>query len=470
MFDYAVVGSGVGGSSIAALLSKKGYKVLLFEKDANLGGCSSSFYHNGNLYNAGATTLAGYEDGYIVKEIFDAIGFVPDIKECDVSMEVIQGDKRTKRYKDLDLFLQELNKNYHHPKNEAFWKLVYKINQEFYKVGGYRYTNKSFFAKIKSLFSFWPVGLKFGRYIFTNAEDFINKFYNGISKEYKAFLEAQVLIVTQAPLKEINFLTAAVALAYTFNKNHHAVGGFEKLFAGLTKDVDTVLKKTEVEKIHKEKECFRLTTQKDSFYAKNVILNSTVYQSADFFDQEEIKKEFLPYKKLDNFQGTFVCYMTLKTDKNFLHHYQIIKDKEYSYSISNSVFVSFADDFKDGYVSITASTHTDYRLWYDNYEEKREKLQQEIYEDIIQTFKLTSSEIIDCFSATPQTFKRYINREQAGGNPITMKNFILKLPANDTCISGLYRVGDTTFAAQGWPGVMMGVKNLSELIECTNSK
>jgi len=470
MYDYAVVGSGVGGSSIAALLSKKGHKVILFEKDANLGGCSSSFYHNGNLYNAGATTLAGYEDGYIVKEIFDTVGFVPDIKECDVSMEVIQGGKRTKRYKDLDLFLKEINKNYYHPQNDAFWKLVYKINKDFYQVGGYRYTNKSTFAKIKSLFSFWPVGLKFGRYIFINAEDFINKFYKGIDKEYKAFLEAQVLIVTQAPLKEINFLTAAVALAYTFNNNYHAAGGFKKLFNGLVRDVDSVLKKTEVEKIHKEKESFRLTTQKGSFEAKNVILNTTVYQSAKLFDQEEIKQEFLPYKKLDNFQGTFVCYMTLKTDKKFLHHYQLIKDKIYSHAISKSVFVSFADDFKEGYVSVTASTHTDYRLWYDNYLEKKEQLQKEIYEDIMQTFDLTALEVVDCFSATPQTFKHYINREQAGGNPITMKNFILKLPANDTRIEGLYRVGDTTFAAQGWPGVMMGVKNLSELIECTNSK
>ncbi|MBD3796263.1 MAG: NAD(P)-binding protein [Campylobacterales bacterium] len=468
MFDYAVVGSGVGGSSIAALLSKKGYRVVLFEKDANLGGCSGSFYHNGYLYNAGATTLAGYEEGYIVKEIFDAIGFVPDIKECDISMEVIHGAKRIKRYKDLNLFLEEIERSYPHEKNEDFWKLVYSINQEFYKVGGYRYTNRSFFAKVKSLFSFLPVAFKFGRYIFVNAEDFIEKFYGQIDQEYREFLEAQVLIVAQAKLKEINFFTAAVSLAYTFNKNYHAVGGFKKLFLGLTKNVDTVLKKTEVQKIRRLKDHFHITTSKQNYLAKNVILNSTVYESAELFEEQNIKREFSPFKKLDNHQGTFVVYMTLKTDKKFLHHYQLIKQKNYTHAISNSVFVSFADDFKEGYVSVTASVHTDYRIWYDSYQEKKEQLEDEIFEDIVQSFDIELGDVLDHFSATPQTFKRYINREQAGGNPITMKNFILKLPANDTGIKGVYRVGDTTFAAQGWPGVMMGVKNLSELIECTN--
>jgi len=44
------------------------------------------------------------------------------------------------------------------------------------------------------------------------------------------------------------------------------------------------------------------------------------------------------------------------------------------------------------------------------------------------------------------------------------ENLVYKLPSNDTPIKGLYVVGDTTYAAQGWPGVMMGVKNLERLL------
>ena len=68
-------------------------------------------------------------------------------------------------------------------------------------------------------------------------------------------------------------------------------------------------------------------------------------------------------------------------------------------------------------------------------------------------------------AATPKSFKRYINRSQLGGNAITMKNFLPRLPSNDTTIEGLYHVGDTVYAAQGWPGVMLGVENLRGLLD-----
>lgn len=153
MFDFAVVGSGVGGSSIAALLSKKGYKVILFEKDVNLGGCSSTFKHKGFLYNAGATTLAGYEQNQPVKELFDLVGIKPKLKEYEVAMEVVHNGKTTKRYKELPKFIEQIEKNYPHKKHYDFWHLIHSINKEFYKVQGYYYTNKNPFTKLSSLFS-----------------------------------------------------------------------------------------------------------------------------------------------------------------------------------------------------------------------------------------------------------------------------------------------------------------------------
>lgn len=464
MYDFAVVGSGVGGSSIAALLTKKGFKVALFEKDANLGGCSSSFRRKWFLYNAGATTLAGYEQNHPVKEIFDRIGIEPNLKECSIGMEVIQNSKRTKRFKDLPKFIAEINENYPHKKQYDFWQLVYKISKDFYALQGYYYTSKNIFAKYRSLLSFIPFVWKFKKYLFIDAQKFITKFYGGLDDEYKDFLEAQVLIVAQAKLKDVSFFTAAIALAYTFHKNYYVVGGFEKLFDLLTKDIDTVLKKTEVRSIQKVNKYFALNTKHKTFYAKKVILNSTVYKNAALFEEQKLCKEFTKYEKLDNHQGTFVVYMALQTNKTFQKHYQLIKEKNFTYAISKSVFVSFGDDLNEGYISVTASTHTDYRIWYDNYKQKKEALQEEIVNEIMKTFHLEDEDIIELFSATPQTFKRYINREQAGGNAITMKNFITRLPANDTHIKGLYQVGDTTFAAQGWPGVMMGVKNLARLL------
>ena len=83
MKDFAVVGSGVGGSSIAAYLSHKGYEVALFEKEPYLGGCSSTFSKKGYHYNTGATTLAGYQEGHLVKEFLDELGIKPSLGSQD---------------------------------------------------------------------------------------------------------------------------------------------------------------------------------------------------------------------------------------------------------------------------------------------------------------------------------------------------------------------------------------------------
>jgi phytoene dehydrogenase-like protein len=183
MKDFAVVGSGVGGSSIAALLSAKGYDVALFEKEPYLGGCSSTFEYKRHSYNTGATTLAGYEEGFIVKEIFDAIGFTPDIIQTDPTIVVIQNTKTTPRYKDFELFFESVHRNYPHAKNREFWEKIYKLNKEFYRYSGHYYANANIFAKIKSLLSFFPLFVKFQKYLRVDAFTFIDNFFGGISEE-----------------------------------------------------------------------------------------------------------------------------------------------------------------------------------------------------------------------------------------------------------------------------------------------
>jgi phytoene dehydrogenase-like protein len=471
MKDFAVVGSGVGGSSIAAILQAKGYDVALFEKESYLGGCSSSFTHRGYLYNTGATTLSGYEDGYIIKDLFDAIGFRPDVIEVDPSIVILHNGKTTPRYKNFERFFEVVNHNYPHEKNRAFWELIQSLNQDFYQYSGHYYSNKNIFSKIRSLMSFIPLGVKFQKYLRVNAEQFIEEFLEGIDAEYKQFLESQVLIVAQAPLKEVSFFIAALSLAYTFNANHYVVGGFSKLFDEMTQNISEVHTQSEIIAIAKKDGYFELSTKKETFQARKLILNSTVYESGKLFKDESIVNYYKKYEKLNNHQSSFMLYMTIRSDKSFHHHYQIIQDEKYTHTLSHALFVSFSDKndhemTPEGYYSITASIHTDSRLWnYKSlYKEQKLKVQEELMQTIQEHLGIKDEEIVDVFSGTSKTFDHYINRSQLGGNPITMKNLLPFLPGNDTKIKNLYNVGDTVYAAQGWPGVMLGVKNLERLL------
>lgn len=472
MIEYAVVGSGIGGSSIAAYLDAKGYETVLFEKEPYLGGCSSTFKHRGYLYNTGATTLAGYEEGHIVKSMFDNIGFTPELMVTDPSIVIIQNRKITPRFSDLEDFLEVLEKNYPHPKNREFWTLVHRLGKEFYALHGHYYSNRSLWSKLISLTSFLPLLVKFQRFLRTNAYDFINDFYGDISEEYQKFLEAQILIVTQAHSKEINFFTAALSLGYTFNETHYVPGGFGRLFDQMTAKMKHVKRNTQIEKIERHSDHFTLHTKNESLKAKKVILNSTIYDSGKLFNDEKIKNYYQKYESLNNHQSSFMLYMTIQSTKKYEHHYQLIQDERYIHSISNAVFVSFSDMTDnmltpEGHYSVTVSIHTDIRFWEDKktYKRKKEELQRQMLKSICDILDIDESEIVHQFAATPKSFKRYINRSQLGGNAITMKNFLPRLPSNDTTIEGLYHVGDTVYAAQGWPGVMLGVENLRGLLD-----
>ncbi|MEY3090205.1 MAG: hypothetical protein RL113_521 [Pseudomonadota bacterium] len=471
MNDYAVVGSGIGGSTIAAYLDKRGFKTVLFEKEPYLGGCSSTFSHHGFKYNTGATTFVGYQEGHPVKEMFDAMNFTPSLTPTDPAIVVIHEKKVTPRYHDLEQFLIALEKNYPHHTHKKFWKLLYEINASFYQIEGYTYSNSSKFKKFISMLSYFPLFLKFRKYLHMNAHTFIEKFYGVLSEEYTAFLEAQVLIVAQASLKEINFLTAALALGYTFNKTYTVDGGFSHLFDQLTDGMEHIERSTAIQKIEKENGFYILHTKNKRYKAKNVILNTTIYDSQKLFEDKKIQSYYAKYEKLDNHQSSFMVYMTIKSDQHFEHHYQLIQKEQYPFTISNALFVSFStqDDLSmapQGHYSITASIHTDYRDWEDKerYKEQKEMLKNQLIKSICDILDIRSEEIVDAFAATPKTFQRYINRKQLGGNAMTMKNFLPKLPANDTPIEGLYQVGDSVYPGQGWPGVTMGVKNLIRIL------
>jgi choline dehydrogenase-like flavoprotein len=61
-YDAIVIGSGVGGSCAAALLAHEGYKVLLAEKRAYLGGRFSTSDHDGYLCAAGGLAVQARND------------------------------------------------------------------------------------------------------------------------------------------------------------------------------------------------------------------------------------------------------------------------------------------------------------------------------------------------------------------------------------------------------------------------
>lgn len=473
MKEFAVVGGGMGGCSIAALLNARGYDVVLVEKEPTLGGCASTFKHGDRLYNAGATTLAGYHQGGIVRSLCEQIGVELDVITTEKPITIVQGEKTCVRYRDVGTFIAEIERFYPHPKHTEFWTLVHTIGDAFYAMEGFWYSNRSTFAKLRSLLSYYPLLKKFWPYLYTNARTFIREFYGNPSESFIDFLDAQILIVAQATSEQINFFTAALALGYTFNKTHYPIGGMGAVCERITSKIEDVRTGCEVKSIERLGGIYHLNTSQGVIKARNLIMGTSHFESSQWFRDQEILDYYGRFEKKNNHQSAFVLYMSLKTNRIFDHHTQIISKNIFEYTLSKSIFVSISDPLDErispqGEYSLTASIHTDASWWLGlepaRYKKQKRELESLLKEHICDTLSLSEAQILKCFSATPKTFKKYIHRSQLGGNALTSKNLLPLLPSNDTPIEGFYQVGDTAYAAQGWPGVVMGVMNCARLI------
>jgi all-trans-retinol 13,14-reductase len=58
-YDVIIIGSGMGGLTCGALLSKRGYKVLVLEQHNQVGGYYTSFRRKGFIFNAGVIDVSG---------------------------------------------------------------------------------------------------------------------------------------------------------------------------------------------------------------------------------------------------------------------------------------------------------------------------------------------------------------------------------------------------------------------------
>ena len=311
-FDIAVIGSGIGGSLISALNTDK--NLILFEKDSNLGGCGSTFKRKGNYYNSGATTFVGYEDNHPIKNIFDKANYIPDIQKSEIAIRVIQNKKAVDRVKDFDTFIDNMDKVYPHKNNRIFWNTIKTLDEKFWSLKKLHYAKYNLSSYLKTANAVVEILKVFRFDVFKSANSFINETLYGISDEYRAFIDSQLLITIQTTSKDIPLLSLALGLSYPFHDVFYVNNGMGSLFDGLLKDVN-VHKNEQILKIKKEKDFYRIFSSKDEYKAKQVILNSSIFDSGSLFDDMKIKKYYNSFSFSD--QSAFVINLTIDSERRF---------------------------------------------------------------------------------------------------------------------------------------------------------
>lgn len=75
-YDVIIIGSGLGGLVCANLLSKKGLKVLILERQHQPGGCLQSYRRGNVMYDTGLHYVGGLAEGQPLHDIFMELGLL----------------------------------------------------------------------------------------------------------------------------------------------------------------------------------------------------------------------------------------------------------------------------------------------------------------------------------------------------------------------------------------------------------
>ena len=79
-YDFIIIGGGMSGLVCAFILSKKGKKVIVLEKNPQLGGGLQIFSREKTLFETGVHYVGGLEQGQTLNQLFKYLELMDKIK------------------------------------------------------------------------------------------------------------------------------------------------------------------------------------------------------------------------------------------------------------------------------------------------------------------------------------------------------------------------------------------------------
>ncbi len=490
-YDVIIAGSGMGGMSAGAMLANDGYKVLILEKAHAPGGCSSSYFRKGYVFESGATTLIGFDENQPLWKLEKETGIQIPRDEITPSMSVWLDGEQITRYKDRKQWIEECGRVFgNEPAQRSFWEEAFKVSDLVWKVS----LKNPLFPPQKTIewaqlaINNKPMDVWVLKYAFQSVEAVMKK-YGVDTPKFRRFVDEQLMITAQANAAETPFLFGAAGITYTNYSNYYVPGGLLEMVNSIQTFIEdkggALHTKEGVEMIVSNDEKFTVHTvnnrnEKFMYKAPIVISNIPVWNMGeitlgkmrDYFEEEA--------KDLDRAWGAITLGIATSDeypDELPLHHQIHLEQGEVvPFTNSDSIFISMSkrgdtERAKQGSRTLNISTHASPEYWYSlngQYERAKQQVEDFIVERLAQKLPGFADSKIDVIhTATPITWENWVYRKKGrvGGIPQSMARSLLKWTPNETPFKGLYLVGDTTYPGQGIPGVTLSGINVYSRIK-----
>lgn len=212
--EVVVVGGGIGGLTVAALLAARGLDVCLLERESRVGGCAASFEKFGYSFDQGYGLYACWEAGEIHHRVFSELPVdPPETRLLDSSYTVrLPEQTEVSLTSDQSAFEKNLSLAFPDcaPAAISFYKELAKLNTMYRRL---LHHTPDFVeaARPRKRFSFLPVAKEVNQILEASQQTALAKL-DGTSFRFRRFIDVQLQALGYATGENLSYLYAALLL------------------------------------------------------------------------------------------------------------------------------------------------------------------------------------------------------------------------------------------------------------------
>ena len=478
-YDVIIVGSGLGGLECGAILSREGYKVLILEKNKQLGGNLQTFVRDKCIFDTGVHYIGGLFEGQNLNRYFQYLGIMDGLKLKKLDEEgfdIVTFDDDDTAYKyaqGYESFISIMS-SYFPQEREGITKYCQKLQEVCASFPMYNLNPSS-------------RDITNAAYLDVNTKDFIDSCTTNI--KLRNVLAGTNALYAGEPDKTPLYVHALVINSY-IESSYRCINGGSQIARLLTRIIlnngGKLIKHANAKKFIFDGKGISAVELDDgrTFRAKQFISNAPPAATLNMIEKGKIRNAYRNrIANLGNTVSVFILYIVLK--KNSLkyfnyNNYHFIdpdvwkgpyyKDK---WPLNYAVFTSAAsenDEYTDTLTVMAYMKYSETEKWRDTfnivsqesdrsaeYEEFKEEKAQQLLRQLEIKMPGISQKIYSYYTSTPLTYRDYIGTADGSlyGVSKDYKNPLKSFISPKTKIPNLYLTGQN-LNMHGVLGVTIG--------------